>query len=400
MSKRQTAPARLALADGSVFAGRAFGAVGRGIISVGEIVFNTAMTGYQESLTDPSYQGQILVETFPLMGIVGVNSADVESEKVQVAGMVVRELSRTRSNARAQSDLSTYLKQHGVLGIEGIDTRALTRRIRTSGAMAAVLTDSTELADDHLVAMAGQAPSMEGQDLASGAARIEGQSWTESLGEWASSDAATQDRPLRVLAFDCGAKRNILRHLRQRGCDITLANPSTRGDDIVTRFERGEIDGVFVSNGPGDPAAVQQLVSALRTIVAAEPPIPVFGICLGHQLLALALGATTFKLPFGHHGANQPVINSTTGRVEITSQNHGFAVDPASLKAAGLVATHIHLNDQTIAGFRHPARPVFGVQYHPEASPGPHDGGYLFDDFIESMADKRVPNHQNQPSLS
>jgi carbamoyl-phosphate synthase small subunit len=395
--------ARLALADGSVFAGRAFGA--RGIASVAEVVFNTAMCGYQESLTDPSYAGQILVATFPLIGNYGVNAEDVESQKVQVAGYVVRERARVYSNARAEKDLSTYLADHGVLGLEGVDTRAVTRRLRTAGVMAGVLTDRADLSDGELVRMAREAPSMAGQNLVPLVGCTSPQSWSETLGTWSGPPAAKTaagdpsrgsgeragERPLRVLALDCGAKRNILRNLADRGVDVTVVPHDTSADEIKRRYARGEIDGVFVSNGPGDPAAVERTIGTLRGVVggAAKDAIPTFGICLGHQLLSLALGARTFKLKFGHRGVNQPVLNTPTGRVEITSQNHGFAVDPESLKARGGEPTHINLNDGTLAGFRMPDRPVFAVQHHPEASPGPHDASYLFDEFIRLMNERR-----------
>lgn len=386
--------ARLALADGAVFSGPAFGATGRGIVSVAEVVFNTAMCGYQESLTDPSYAGQILVATFPLIGNYGVNAEDVESQKVQVAGYVVRELARLRSNFRADSDISSYLAAQNVLGLQGVDTRAITRRLRTVGVMAGVLTDRPDLANADLVAMARRAPSMAGQNLVPLVGCTTKQSWSETLGDWSPGRpdrAPESDRPFRVLALDCGAKRNILRNLADRGCEVTVIPHDTPPADIRARFERGDADGLFVSNGPGDPAAVGRTISTLRALVAGKPAdtIPTFGICLGHQLLSLALGAKTFKLKFGHRGANQPVLNGPTGRVEITSQNHGFAVDPESLRGVGGEPTHINLNDGTLAGFRMPDRPVFAVQHHPEASPGPHDAAYLFDEFVRLMRERR-----------
>lgn len=383
----------LVLADGSVFRGRGFGAVGRGLVVGAEVVFNTAMCGYQESLTDPSYSGQILVQTFPLIGNTGVNPVDVESDRVQVAGFVVRELARRHSNFRADLDLSAYLADAGVLGLEGVDTRALTRLIRTEGAMNGVLTDRADVTDAELLARARSAPSMAGQNLVPGVGRIDRCGWDEAMGEWAwrGPEGSGGGRRLRVLAMDCGAKRNILRNLTERGCDVTVVPHDTPASEIRAAYERGEFDGLFVSNGPGDPAAVEATISTLRELVRGDPAVPIFGICLGHQLLALALGAKTYKLPFGHRGANQPVLDRLFDRVEITSQNHGFAVDRASLEAAGGEVTHVHLNDGTVAGFRLADRPVFSVQYHPEASPGPHDAGALFEAFVESMRSGRSP---------
>ncbi|MCK6476987.1 MAG: glutamine-hydrolyzing carbamoyl-phosphate synthase small subunit [Phycisphaerales bacterium] len=379
-------PARLALADGSVYVGRAFGAVGARITTGAEVVFNTAITGYQESLTDPSYTGQILVATFPLIGNTGTNEEDEESPKVQVAGLVVRELARRHSNYRATSDLSAYLARHGVLGIEGIDTRSLTKRLRSGGVMSGVLTDRTDLTDQQLVELARSAPSMAGQNLVPIVGCSRKSAWTESLGAWsANTRGAPGDGP-HVLALDCGAKANILRNLTDRGCRVTVVPHTISADEILGLFESGEIDGLFISNGPGDPSAVEATIKTLRQVInAPSASIPTFGICLGHQLLGLAVGASAFKLKFGHRGINQPVRNTVTGRVEITSQNHGFAIDPASLEAAGAEPTHVHLNDGTLAGFRLKNKPVFCVQYHPEASPGPHDASYLFDQFVSSM---------------
>jgi carbamoyl-phosphate synthase small subunit len=355
-----------------------------------EVVFNTALTGYQESLTDPSYAGQVLVQTAVHVGNTGVNSEDVESQKVQVAGFVIRELALRPSNFRAEEDLSSYLARHGVLGLEGVDTRAVTRRLRTRGSMNGVLTDRADLSDDELRTMARSAPSMEGLNLVPLVACSGRQTWTQTLGDWSPRREADEHSfRFRVLALDCGAKRNILRNLADRGCEVIVMPYSATAAEIRGMYERGEIDGLFISNGPGDPAAVTETIHTLRDLVKGDPPIPTFGICLGHQLLALAIGAKTFKLKFGHRGINQPVLNRDTGRVEITSQNHGFAVDIASLEAAGGEVTHIHLNDGTLAGFRLPDRPVFSVQYHPEASPGPHDSRYLFDEFVRAMTSVR-----------
>jgi carbamoyl-phosphate synthase small subunit len=417
-------PARLALADGSVFTGVAFGATGRGIVSVAEVVFNTAMSGYQEALTDPSYAGQILVMTAPLIGNTGVNPDDVESQKVQVSGFVVRELARRHSNFRASTDLSTYLSEQGILGIAELDTRAVTKRLRSTGVMSGVITDraASDLSDADLVRMAREAPSMDGQNLVPLVGCTSSQTWTETLGEWSTQGTSVlrtdssplpgtsalradsgvgqphpvgserRPTPFRVLALDCGAKHNILRNLTDRGCAVTVVPHDTPAAEIKRLYTSGQVEGLFVSNGPGDPAAVERTIETLRDLIGpANPaPIPTFGICLGHQLLALALGAKTYKLKFGHRGLNQPVLNSVRGRVEITSQNHGFAVDPETLKSVGGEPTHINLNDGTLAGFRMTDKPVFAVQHHPEASPGPHDAGYLFDAFVEAMNQRRA----------
>ncbi|MEL6497360.1 MAG: glutamine-hydrolyzing carbamoyl-phosphate synthase small subunit [Planctomycetota bacterium] len=380
-------PARLALADGTLLQGRAFGATGRGIVSVAEVVFSTSMSGYQEAMTDPSYAGQILTLTTPLVGNTGVNPVDVESGRVQIAGLVVRELARRHSSYRARSDLSAYLSEAGVLGIERVDTRALTRVLRSGGVMAGVLTDDSSVSDAALVERAKAAPGMGGQDLVSRVAHSSSSAWSEGLGPW--SDIASPGSGPLVLAVDCGAKRNILRHLTARGCRVEVIPHGFDPGEVVSRFEAGEVSGVFVSNGPGDPSAVEGTIESLRVLLSeGAPPIPIFGICLGHQLLALASGAKTFKLPFGHRGSNQPVLNRESGRVEITSQNHGFAVDASSLDATVARATHVHLNDGTLAGFRRSDRPVFAVQHHPEASPGPHDAAYLFDAFVSLCSER------------
>jgi carbamoyl-phosphate synthase small subunit len=386
-------PARLALADGTIAAGVAFGATGRGIVSVAEVVFNTAVTGYQESMTDPSYAGQILVLTAPLIGNTGVNGQDVESGRVQIAGLVVRELARQHSSYRATGDLGGYLAEAGVLGIQRLDTRALTRRLRAAGVMAGALTDDPAISDDRLVRLAQAAPSMAGQNLVPAVGCSSEQIWSEALGEW-SEQTKRDDGPI-VLAVDCGAKRNILRHLTQRGCRVRLIPHDFDPAAVIADFRAGRAHGLFVSNGPGDPAAVRATIAALAALLRPEaPPVPIFGICLGHQLLALASGASTFKLPFGHRGVNQPVRRDETGRVEITSQNHGFAVDPASLDPRTAKPTHTNLNDGTLAGFRRLDRPVFAVQHHPEASPGPHDSVYCFDEFVD-LCGKRLDSASN-----
>ena len=371
--------ARLVLEDGSVFWGRGFGAAASaGATGCGEVVFNTAMGGYQEAFSDPSYRGQILVMTVPHVGNYGINPEDVESRGPEVAGVVVRELSRVVSNHRAESDLCTWLAGAGVPGIERIDTRALVRRLRLGGAMRGLISSDASKTDAELVAIVRASESMSGRNLAAEASPREAGRFEEDLGSWSPRGARDSAPSLRVVALDCGAKRNIYRHLVDRGCEVIFLPHDSTASQILAE----EPDGLLVSNGPGDPAAVEATIAALREVAGR---IPTFGICLGHQMLALALGATTWKLKFGHRGANQPVRNLLTGRVEITSQNHGFCVDEASLVAAGGEVTHRHLNDGTVAGFRHREKPIFSVQYHPEASPGPHDSAYLFDCFLEAM---------------
>ena len=381
MAQEPHQTARLALEDGTVFHGSGFGACSPSNMALGEVVFTTAMCGYQEALSDPSFSGQILVMTPTEIGNYGVNEEDVESGKPQVAGFVIRELSGRRSNYRATQNLSEWLAAHGVPGIFGIDTRALVRKLRTQGALRGVISGDPKLSDEQLMAKAKSIPSMAGQNLAACVSPKSQGTWTQTLGAWAdaSDDGKSSGaKRFKVAALDCGAKRNIYRHLAQRGCEVLTLPHNASAADIRAL----KPDGLFISNGPGDPAAVAATVAALREI-AGE--IPTFGICLGHQLLALSLGATTWKLKFGHRGANQPVRNILTGRVEITSQNHGFCVDEDSLRAVGGEPTHIHLNDATLAGFRHTTKPIFCVQYHPEASPGPHESAYLFDCFIDIM---------------
>jgi len=375
--------ARLALEDGSVFVGRGFGAVGGddGARADGEVVFNTGLSGYQETLTDPSYAGQIVTMTYPLIGNTGVNTPDLESDRPVVRGLVVRELTEVGSNFRSENELSAWLAEHGVIGITGIDTRALTRRLRTTGSLKGVLSTQAARSDAELVEAAKASAGVVGQNLVAEVSVSQPLAWSEDLGEWRPVQGDVPRAPgdrLRVAALDCGAKRNIFRHLTDAGCEVTVLP----WDASVETIEAQRPDGLFVSNGPGDPSAVEATIQTLRQ---AHTRMPVFGICLGHQLLSRALGAETFKLKFGHRGANQPVQNLGTGKVEITSQNHGFAVDIGSLEQRGAEATHINLNDRTLEGFRHKDLPVFAVQYHPEASPGPHDARYLFDCFTEMM---------------
>ena len=380
--------AKLALEDGTVFTGRAFGAAGT---SEGEVVFNTSMTGYQEILTDPSYRGQIVTMTYPLIGNYGINRQDTESRQPHVAGFIIKELPPLHSNYRADMSLQQYLQENRINGIEGIDTRALTRRLRTRGAMRGVL--STDMLDDgQLVGRAQQAAQMAGADWVKAVKPDAPYDWNQDQGEWALGEVERGDG-LHVVALDCGAKHNILRHLIERGVKVTVLPPETPAEEIL----KHNPDGVFVSNGPGDPAVLDYAVNPLKGVLARS--VPTFGICLGHQLLGRAIGATTYKLKFGHRGGNQPVKNLDTGRVEITSQNHGFAVDKKSLESAGGVVTHLNLNDDTVEGFRHKSLPVFSVQYHPEASPGPHDATYLFDAFVEMMKSKKAPTGKRLAEL-
>ncbi len=374
--------ARLALEDGTIFHGSSFGASGAGMQGVGEVVFNTAQTGYQESLTDPSYSGQILVMTATQIGNYGICPEDVESDGPKVSGFVIREKSLIASNSRSTQELGPWLAAHGIPAIEGIDTRALVRILRISGALRGVISLDDSLSDEDLVGMARKSPEMAGQNLAEQAACRSDAPWEETLGDWRPQlgldEELSTDRKRRVLAVDCGGKHNIYRHLADLGCEVVRVGP----DVTPVQIRESGVDGLFISNGPGDPAAVKGLIETLSE-VAGE--IPTFGICLGHQLLALALGAKTWKLPFGHRGANQPVSDLIRDRVEITSQNHGFCVDQESLLEAGCEVTHVHLNDQTVAGFRHLQKPIFAVQFHPEASPGPHESSHLFREFVKLM---------------
>jgi carbamoyl-phosphate synthase small subunit len=367
--------AKLALEDGTVFTGTSIGAEGE---VDGEVCFNTSMTGYQEILTDPSYRGQIVTMTYPQIGNYGVNAEDLESPKPHLAGFVVRELSGRVSNFRAEGDLSEYLRRYNIPGIQGIDTRALVRKLRITGAMKGVLS-TVDLDDRSLVAKAKASPGLVGRDLVREVMPDQPREWSENLSPWmklettqASADDAGKPH---IVALDYGMKWNIPRYLRDRGFRVSILPGTAKASDVLA----ANPDGVFLSNGPGDPEPLNYAIETIRGVLGKKP---VFGICLGHQLLSLACGAGTFKLKFGHRGANQPVMNYETGVVEITSQNHGFAVDEASLPS-DLEVTHRNLNDNTIEGVRHKKLPAFCVQYHPEASAGPHDSSYLFDKFRE-----------------
>ena len=365
----------LALADGRVFEGTSFGASGE---AGGEVVFNTAMTGYQEVLTDPSYRGQMVTMTYTQIGNTGINPEDIESRGLFLSGFIVREYQECHSNWRATMSLDAYLKENGVVGIQGIDTRALTRHLRDRGAQNGII---STIDQDHgsLIAKARALPSMAGLDLASGVSCDSPYHWTEGLWDLAGGYPQVDPASLkyRVVAYDFGIKYNILRCLVDAGCDVTVVPATFPADEVLAMNP----DGIFLSNGPGDPEPLVQVQEEIRKFVGRKP---VFGICLGHQLLGLALGGKTVKLPFGNHGSNLPVMDMKTRKVEITSQNHGFAVDLDSLGDAACLG-HENLNDQTVEGISHCHLPVFSVQHHPEASPGPHDSHYLFGRFVEMM---------------
>jgi carbamoyl-phosphate synthase small subunit len=368
----------LALEDGTVFEGKSFGAHKD---SLGEVVFNTAITGYQEIFTDPSYSGQIVVLTNPQIGNYGSNKEDLEASRPYIEGLIVREFSSIASNWRSDENAEKFLADNGVPVAAEIDTRALVRHLRTRGVMRGVLAagggDRAEL-----IERARRSPSMTGLDLATRVSTSKSYTWDQPVEPCSPSEPVRglEDSWCHVVAYDYGIKRNILRRLVQVGARVTVVPALTTAEDVLAL----KPDGVFLSNGPGDPEPLQHQAAQVRKLIGKKP---VFGICLGHQILGLALGGKTYKLKFGHRGANHPVLNQVTQKVEITSHNHGFAVDPDSLKQSEVELTHISLNDQTLEGFRHRSEPVFCVQYHPEAAPGPHDSHYLFDDFMKLIKD-------------
>ena len=375
MTTPENPRAILALEDGTFFVGRGFGRRGE---TTGEVVFNTALCGYQEVLTDPSYHGQIVTMTYPHVGNYGVNREDAESARPQVAGFVVREIATRASSWRSTGELNDYLEKAGVLGIAEIDTRALTRHLRSRGAMRGII--STESDDPAALAeRARRSPSMVGADLAQAVTCATAYSY----GGTPTPDSTAH--PFRVVAYDFGIKRNILRLLARSGCDVTVVPGGTSAADVLGRRP----DGIFLSNGPGDPEACGYAIRAAQELMRAPEPLPLFGICLGHQILGLACGGRTYKLKFGHRGANHPVRNLRTGQVEITAQNHGFSLDPSLFDRPEHELTHLNLNDGTVEGFAHRELPLFAVQYHPEASPGPHDSRYLFREFVARMAAQR-----------
>ena len=368
----------LALEDGTVFEGKSFGARKE---SFGEVVFNTAITGYQEIFTDPSYSGQIVVLTYPQIGNYGANEYDKEAGKPHIEGLVVREFSPVASNWRSEESAREFLEESGVPVIGEIDTRSLVRHLRSRGVMRGVLS-ATGGDPKQLIERARAVPSMSGLDLATRVSTAKSYEWTHPVEPCSPSDVVDPagESNFRVVAYDFGIKRNILRRLVQSGCQVTVVPATTSVEDVLAL----KPDGVFLSNGPGDPEPLEFQIAQARKLIGKAP---IFGICLGQQVLGLALGGKTYKLKFGHRGANHPVLNKVTGRVEITSHNHGFAVDPDSLKQSDVELTHLNLNDETLEGFRHRSEPVFSVQYHPEAAPGPHDSHYLFDDFTRLMRD-------------
>ncbi len=366
----------LALADGKYFVGTSLGVTGE---VTGEVVFNTSMTGYQEILTDPSYHGEIVTMTYPQIGNYGINDEDVESAKPHLSGFVVRESCPFPSNFRSQMTLDTYLKQNNIVAIEGIDTRALVRHIRTTGAQTGMIS-TIDTDPQSLIKKAQAAPGLVGRDLVREVTCKAPYQFHQGLWDLTTgyTDADPELAQYNVVAFDFGMKRNILRNLNTRGCNVTVVPAETSATEVLKLHP----DGVFLSNGPGDPEPLHYAQEAIRDLLGK---VPIFGICLGHQLLSIACGGQTYKLKFGHRGGNQPVLDYQRQQVEITSQNHGFAVDAKTLDADKVKVTHINLNDQTVEGIAHLEHPAFSVQYHPEASPGPHDAAYLFDRFIAMM---------------
>jgi carbamoyl-phosphate synthase small subunit len=374
--------AKLVLENGTVFSGESFGSPGE---VTGEVVFNTSLTGYEEIFTDPSYAGQIITMTYPLIGNYGVNQDDMESNRPCASGVIVKEYIGDFSNFRATVSLGSWLQSHGVVAIQGIDTRMLTRMLRTDGAMRGILT-TDDVDDATLLAKVRASPPMLNLDLATRVTCEASYTWDElDMTPFALPALVMEpeDRKHHVVAYDYGIKRNIMKRLARYGCAVTVVPAGYPAEDVLALHP----DGVFLSNGPGDPAAVTVAIENIRKLIGRTP---VFGICLGHQLIGLALGGKTFKLKFGHRGGNHPVKNLMTGRIEITAQNHGFAVDPLSLDGNAIEVTHVNLNDGTNEGIRHRQLPLFSVQYHPEASPGPHDSDYLFHDFV-SMMSSRAP---------
>lgn len=364
----------LLLEDGTVFSGKSFGATG---LKCGEVVFNTSMTGYQEILTDPSYNEQIITMTYPLIGNYGTNCNDLESRRTFVSGFIVKENCEYPSNWRNANSLNDYLKKNKVVGLEGIDTRKLVKHIRTKGAMRGVIS-STEFGKKNLMEKLRRYPGLVDRDIVKNVTTRKAYQWDKGVFDALSGRQQKGQAEYKVVTYDFGIKHNILRMLRSHGCSVCVVPANTSAKDVLAQ----KPDGVFLSNGPGDPAPVDYAVDALRKLLGK---VPVFGICLGHQLLSLALGGTSYKLKFGHRGANHPVKNLRTGKIEITSQNHGFCVDIDSLNEKDVELTHINLNDNTLEGIRCKNYPAFSVQYHPEASPGPHDSSYLFEYFIELM---------------
>ena len=380
MKTQSQLPAVLALSDETLFRGVSVGAPVDGF---GEVVFQTGMTGYQEVLTDPSYAGQIVAMTAPQIGNTGINAQDMESARPFCAGFVLRESSTRVSSWRSERSLESFLVEHRIPAIADIDTRALTRRLRERGAMRGGIAVGAKIDTQALIARVKNSPGLEGRDLVAEVTCAAPYDWSEPTWAGDRTGKTLPPRELKVVAYDLGIKRNILRHLVDVGCDVTVVPAKTSAADALALGP----DGVFLSNGPGDPAAVVGVPEIVRELVDSGKPV--FGICLGHQMMGLALGARTFKLPFGHHGANHPVKDLVTGKVEITSQNHGFCVDVDSMKDSPAEVTHLNLNDNTCEGLRLKDRPVFSMQYHPEASPGPHDASYLFRRFVETIREGR-----------